>query len=700
MTELNYPMTRTDQTQCRVAGIEFPDPYQWLESNTQEVLQWQAAQNCLADEYVQSWPNYGRLKTSVSNYLAGRTNAVPRCAGERWFRLGSIQNRSGIIISDTPYGAGRLVYSIEREIIDTPASIPWFSPSPDGQLLAVGICKDGSENNTIRLINVETGKSLPQPPAQTLMDGWMGGARWLPDNSGFYFQALVGEPEKFQQQILFHSIADGSQTQVQLPQQDPEGHDYILMMVSPDGRFHLAYQGLLEVRPIALRDTDQAGSQWQTFVSEQCSVTGHVIGNQLIAITNVNAPRGRVVAISLETETRGDPNTWIDLIPESSSVIRSITPVGDLLYISEFVDTYSRVRIFDIRGQLVGEVPLPGKGGIADEVFFSIQNLASSEPQSEYIFGFSSLSESWGVYRHRLASDQLDVLQTPQVIIDNAVVDDHWAISEDGTAIPYHSLRLANTDVSTPQPTLIYAYGGYNSARPPEYPGAMAAFVAAGGVYVLGNLRGGSEFGRDWWQGGRMKNKQNGFNDLYAIAEDLIDNHRTTPKLLAVNGRSNGGLMSGVAFIQRPELWNAVVPQVPLLDLVGALHHSYNRYCVEIELADPDDSSEVTDMLAYSPYHLIQNNTHYPAIFLDAGATDPRCPPWHARKFAARLQAIRNKSDAPVLLRVWENSGHGQATGRESLISQYAHWLAFVMRQLGVEPLASPMAVKEQLDAY
>ena len=695
-----YPLTQSENIIDSAAGLEFSDPYRWLESETEEVQQWQIAQNQLADDYVQSWPHYGVLKESVSNYLVARS-AIPIYAGRQWFRFGTLDNKSGVMVADTPYGAGRMIYEVGSENLEVPPTLPWISPSPDGRLLAVGVCTDGSENNTIRLIDVETGERLPKAPLQTLMDGWTNGTRWLPDNSGFYFQALAGDPVKFQQQVLFHSITDGKQTVVELPQQDPKGHEYILIMASPNGRFHLAYQGLLEVHLIAVLDTDEPEPIWRAFTTEtEGSIAGHVIGNSLIAVTNIEAPRGRIVSIPLDSDQSSDTQCWKELVAESEAVIRSVTPVNNLFYVSEFVETYSRVRIFDQQGVLVGEVPLPGKGGIANEVFFPIQNLALSVPQSEYIFGFSSLSESWGVYRHRLASDQLDVLQTPQVIIDNAVVDDHWAISEDGTAIPYHSLRLANTDVSTPQPTLIYAYGGYNSARPPEYPGAMAAFVAAGGVYVLGNLRGGSEFGRDWWQGGRMKNKQNGFNDLYAIAEDLIDNHRTTPKLLAVNGRSNGGLMSGVAFIQRPELWNAVVPQVPLLDLVGALHHSYNRYCVEIELADPDDSSEVTDMLAYSPYHLIQNNTHYPAIFLDAGATDPRCPPWHARKFAARLQAIRNKSDAPVLLRVWENSGHGQATGRESLISQYAHWLAFVMRQLGVEPLASPMAVKEQLDAY
>ena len=679
-TSINYPFTRTEDCVDFLAGLEFPDPYRWLESESAEVQQWQVAQNCLADTYVQAWPYYKKLKESVSKYLTNRISILPRHRGGQWFRQGTMEDKSGIIAADTPYGPGRLVYDIDSEHLETLPSISWFSPSPDGRLVALGICTDGSENNTIRLIQVATGECLANPPLQTLMDGWAGGARWLPDNSGFYFQALMGEPEKFQQQVLFHSIADGKQTRVELPQQDPESHEYILIMVSPDDRFHIAYQGLLEPHPIALLDSQQPTSEWQMFITEDCLLTGHVIGNQLVAVTNIQAPRGLVVSIPLEAATRSNPSSWTELIPESDAVIRSITPVGKLFYLSELVDTYSRVRIFDQNGGIVGVVPLPGKGSI-DESLFPIMKLASTEHLEHFLFSFSTLSQSWGVYSHHSSGESLEILQVPKVTIDNAIIEDHWAISKDGTRIPYHSLRLVTTDNTKPQPTLIHAYGGYNSARPPTYPSAMAAFVAAGGIFILGNLRGGSEFGREWWQGGRRQHKQNSYQDLYAIAEDLIANNRTSTEQLAVNGGSNGGLMAGVAMTQRPKLWKAVVPQVPLLDLIGALRHPYGRYCVEIECADPENLEEVKNMVNYSAYHLIEHDAKYPAIFLNAGATDPRCPPWHARKFAARLQAA-NKSGKPVLLHVWENSGHGQATGRESLVLQYTEWLAFVMDQL------------------
>ena len=681
-----YPETRTEDSVDAVAGLAFENTYRWLESTTEEVQQWQAAQNRLADKYVRSWPYYEMAKTSVSNYLIGRISMLPICVGGQWFRLDTMDDKHVVIVADTPYGLGPVIYSVGQENRGDPTSIIWLSPSPDGCILALGVCIDGSENNTIRLINVGTGRCIPNPPPHLLMDGWTGGARWLSDSSGFYFQALIGNPADFRQQVLFHSIVDKTQTLINLPQQDPDGHQYILMMMSTDGQYHIAYQGLSVAHPIAILDTHHAAPEWKAFnVERDCLLIGHIIGDCLIAVTDVDAPRGRVVSIPLQSSTCDNPQSWVELISESDAVIRSITPVGAHLYVTELIDTYSRVRIFDQQGGLMGEVTLPGKGGIADEVLFPITKLALCGFSGTFIFSFSTMTQSWGVYSHCLSQDRLEELRAPKITIENAIVEDRWAVSEDGTQIPYHSLRLTTTDNTIPQPTLIYAYGGYSSARPPEYPNAIMAFVEAGGIYILGNIRGGSEFGREWWEKGRMNNKQNSYKDLYAIAEDLITKNLTTSDLLAVNGASNGGLMSGVAVTQRPDLWRAAILQVPVLDLVGTFKHSYGRFCTQIEYADPENPDEILNMVEYSALHLIRDGIKYPAVLLSAGATDPRCPPWHARKFAARLQSA-NSGDYPVLLHVWEDSGHGQATSREILVAQYTEWITFLMRQLGMTP--------------
>ena len=684
MPQFEYLQSRAGDIVGPSSVKSVPDPYKWLEYDTQETQQWQATQAKLADNYVRKWPYYDALKKSVDYFSVGHGD-LPRFVNGQWFRTGvdKITNRSGIIISESPYGDGRLLFALNDQNPESQEVLIWVSPSPDGCLLAVGVCVDGSENNTIRLIKVSTGELLPNAPRQLLMDGLSGGVNWLPDSSGFYFQALTGDAKDYKRQILFHHIADGEQTPVDIPLPDDRSSEYILITVSDDGRYHLAHRGFPALQPVAILDTEQANSNWQPFITDvEGSVVAHIIEDQLIAFTDVNAPRGRVVAIPLSTGTPNDPSSWLEVVPESEAVIRTVRPVGQYLYITEIIDTYSQVRIVDITGKSLGYIPLPGKGAVIEPHSHMATLIPKGHPD-EYLFVFSTFTESWGVYRHCLSENSLKILRAPEIKIENAIVEDHWATSSDGTRIPYHTVRLVSTEITTPQPTLMYAYGGYNVPLLPTFPGPMAAFIAAGGIYVHAHLRGGGEFGTTWWQGGRMENKQNCYQDVYAIAEDLINAERTTPELLAINGRSNGGLMAGVVLTQRPELWKVVVPQVPLLDLMGGLQHPYGRDAIGIEFANLNNAEDIKRMMAFSPYHLITDGNRYPAVFLEAGATDPRCTPWHVRKFGAHLQAA-NVADTPVLVRIWENSGHGQATPKEILNLQYTAWLAFVMQQLGM----------------
>jgi len=440
---------------------------------------------------------------------------------------------------------------------------------------------------------------------------------------------------------------------------------------------------MLNPIPVAVLDLAARKPQWRPFVTDaQGTVAGRVIGDRYVAVTDIGAPRGRVVGIPLDSSTPNDSASWEEIVPESEAVIRSVWPVRDHLYVTEFVDTYARVRMFTVDGRLAGEVPLPGLGAIA-ELPFPLMNASAPTDESCFLFGFSSLIASWGTYLHRPGANEIVTLVAPEVTLDEAVVEDHWAVSSDGTRIPYHVVRLTRATAELPRPTLMYAYGGFNAPWVPQFPGAMAAFVAAGGLFVHCHLRGGGEFGLDWWSGGRLKNKQNCYRDLYAIAEDLIARGATRSDVLAVTGGSNGGLMAGVAAVQRPDLWCAVVPRVPLMDLIGACRDPYGRNAVSIDFGNPDDADEVRRLAGFSPYQMIEDGKAYPAVYIDAGDTDPRCPPWHARKFAARLQAAQAE-DAPILVRIWSNVGHGWATAKDVEIEEHTEWLAFVMQQVGL----------------
>jgi prolyl oligopeptidase len=673
---VRYPETRVEDRYDELAGVRTPDPYRWLEDGaSEEVRLWQKQQNELASGYARAYPGFDRLRELVATHSTARFGAVPRHAGGRWFRslVQEGGSQASAVVSDEPYGPTRVLFDPALEP-GSPPYLSWFSPSPDGTLLALGLCTDGSEQNTIRLVDVATGHVRPAP-AERLLDGWSGGVAWLPDSSGFYATVIDGAAIDLAQRVLHFEVASGTSTDIDVPWVDER--DYRMIQPSWDGARLLAYEGMTSPRPVAVADLEDAATpSWRPFVtSKDAVVAGHLIGDTYYAITDLDAPRGRLVAISLDEP---EPADWVTLRPESEAVMRTLTPVGDAIYLMEFVDTYSRVRVVDHQGVVKQEVHLPGKGTVAEQPF-PYQNLVPRGDRDSFVFAFSTLTASWGVYQHRPGSDAVLELDAPAVRID-AVVDDLWATSADGTKVPYHVVRPAGT---TSGPALLYAYGGFNAPWVPQFPGPMAAFVAARGLFVHAHLRGGGELGRDWWEGGRLKNKQNCYADLYAVAEDLVARGLTTTGRLAVTGGSNGGLMSGVAVTQRPDLWRAVVPRVPLLDIVGACRENYGRFAVNIEFGDVEDPDEVRRMLGFSPYHLVTERA-YPAVFIDAGDTDPRCSPWHARKLGALMQA-KQRGDAPVLVRIWENVGHGWATDKDVAIEQSTEWLAFVCRELDLE---------------
>lgn len=681
---VTYPDTRIDDVKDTLAGVSFSDPYRWLEQESEEVRRWQRAQAVVASAHVREWPHFDRLRRLVARFSTEHYGVLPQYTAGRWFRTRVAEGASQAqaLVADEPMGDGRVLFDPMTENLERPPFLSWIAPSPDGLTLALGVCPDGSEHNTTRLIDVGTGRMLADPPPQTLMDS-TSRVQWLPDSSGFFFSAITGAAIDFEQNVYLHRRFPAPTT-IPVDIAWTEAKDCRWVVVSRDGKYAVAFERFASPIPVAFAALGAGPLRWRPFITSIVgTVAGHVVGERYIAVTDVGAPRGRVVAIGLDADDPNDPQGWQELVGESDATLRTVAPVGEALYLTEFVDTYARVRIVDLDGKALSEVPLPGRGAVGIErSHLMLSTLLKGHPE-KFLFTFSSLTVSPGIYSHTPGHEGIETLQAPQVRLESTLVEDRWAVSADGTRIPYHLVRRADVNAAQPQPTLIYAYGGYNIPLEPQFPGPMAAFIAVGGVFVHAHLRGGGEFGLEWRQGGRMRNKQNCYADLYAVAEDLIAANRCTPHSLAVTGESNGGLMAGLAVIQRPDLWKVVVPRVPMLDLIGACRDPFGRMCVMMELANVEDPKEVRRLVTFSPYHLVGEGVSYPAVFLDAGDTDRRSPPWHARKFAARLQRATTGS-APILLHVWENVGHGWATDKNIAVNQNTEWLAFTLRHLGL----------------
>ncbi|SEK70042.1 prolyl oligopeptidase family serine peptidase [Nonomuraea pusilla] len=672
---MTYPPTRTVEVFEDVAGVRVPDPYRWLEEETPEVRRWQRRQAELAASVIHDGQDRETVRALIEAYDSGSRPALPRYAAGRWFRAAG----SLVVVADEPYGPGRPVIDLagfgsERN----PAFLSWLAPAPDGRVLALGVCTDGSEHNTIRLVEVASGRVLDGAPEQVLHSAWAGGVSWLPDSSGFYFFALTGSPQEFRQEVFLHRHG---RTTVEPVPVGEGSREYTLVQMSPGSRWAVASHRVGSPIPVAVRDLSEPGAAWRPFVTAcRGTIAGHVVGDHYVAVTDVGAPRGRVVAIPLDAADPDDPAGWTELVPEGDTVLRSLTPVGEHLYLSEFDQTFARVRIIDRSGAITGEVPLPGRGALAAP-FFALTALAVGTPADDFVFAFSTLTSSWGVYRHRPGDTGIETLSAPAVTLD-AELEAGQAVAPDGVAVPYHVVRPSGSDPTRPAPTLISAYGAANVPLLPQYQPDLAAFVAAGGVLVQAYLRGGGEFGRDWYLAAHREKRHVRDGDLVAVAEHLIAEGVTTADRLALTGGSDGGLMCGVAVTTRPDLWRAVLPREPLLDLIGGTRDPYLDFVIRKAWADPDDPAEVRRLLRLSPYQLVSPGV-FPAVYIQAGATDPRCRPWHARKFAARMQAAQ-QGDAPILLHVFDNAGHGAATAHDVAVAQDTEWLAFLVKTLGL----------------
>ncbi len=458
-----------------------------------------------------------------------------------------------------------------------------------------------------------------------------------------------------------------------------------------DQRFLMVMGGLVQQRPYYLLDTNDPDGPFVPFLKDvPGKFKGDIIGDEYVCVTDDGATRGRVIAIPMRTP--GDRSSWRELVPQSDAVMIDVVVVGERLVLCEVVDATSRLRVMRPDGTIEGDIPLPGRGlvstapGTALQLFAAMDGVARGEP-GEIVFGYTSFGESPSLHRCDVASRRTEGLAVPDARIEGLVTTRTWATSQDGTRVPADVIRQRTLDVSQPRPTLVHAYGGFNMALMPAYVGHVKPFLDAGGIYVVAHLRGGGEYGSDWWMQGRLDAKQNVFDDLFAVCERLIADGVTRADQLAFQGSSNGGLVAGAAITQRPDLFRAVVAQVPLLDLLRA-----GTFAGVTEFGDPQNPAHARTRAAYSPYHNVREAA-YPAVLLEAGENDPRCPPWHARKMAARLQAA-NLSDHSVLLRVWADSGHVGGADRRTQLDQSTDWLAFVMQQLGMELGPTPPATR------
>jgi prolyl oligopeptidase len=396
-------------------------------------------------------------------------------------------------------------------------------------------------------------------------------------------------------------------------------------------------------------------------------------GSVLFFRTDLDAPRGRVIAIDLQHPER---SAWRTVVPQGSDAMESTLMSGGRIVVEFLHDAASRLSVYETSGAHLRDIELPGLG--------SIGALSGQQDDPELFYTFASFLTPTTVYRHDVRAGTGGVHWAPQTRFDPSryVTRQVFYPSRDGTRVPMFITHRRDIALDGNNPTLLYGYGGFNSAETPRFSASNAVWLEMGGVYAVANIRGGSEYGEDWHQGGMLRNKQNVFDDFIAAGEYLVREHITSPAKLAVAGGSNGGLLVGAVVNQRPDLFGAALPAVGVMDMLR-FHKFTIGWAWTSDYGSPDDPAMFPVLRAYSPYHNVRPGTRYPAVLVTTGDHDDRVVPGHSFKYTAAMQAAQ-AGPAPVLIRVETRAGHGAGKPTQMQIEEVADRWAFLVRTLGM----------------
>jgi prolyl oligopeptidase len=691
MTSPAYPEARRSDDEDVLHGTPVPDPYRWLEDDTApQTVAWSEAQDALLAAHTADLPGRERLRARVAELLGAGMVGTPVWRGQRQFFLRrTAEQEHAVLHTVDPDGTERVL--IDPIAVDPSGmtTLDAWQPSKEGALLAYQLSAGGTEESVLHVLDVATGQHVDGPIDRARYSP----VAWLPGGDAFYYvrrvdPATVPEDEaQYHRRVWLHRLGTSADDDTLVFGEGQDKTNYYGVTVSMDGRWLVvgASAGTAPRNDLWLADlTEGSPSSPDLRVVQEgvdASTSLHVgRDGRVYVFTDRDAPRGRIAVTD-----PGDPayDTWVPLVPEDDEAVLEGYAIldGPELSAGVLLCSWTRHAMGEISvhslatGERTGTVPLPGLG--------SVTGLCERpEGGHEAWFGYTDHVTPSSVFRYDASTGETSLWATAPGSVEVPEVHARQVeyASADGTAV--RMLVIAPTkEPDEPRPTVLYGYGGFGVPLTPGYSAGLLAWVEAGGVYAVANLRGGSEEGEQWHRSGMREHKQNVFDDFAAAAERLVADGWTSSARLAISGGSNGGLLVGAAMTQRPELFAAVVCSAPLLDMVR-----YEKYGLGATWSDEYGSAEVPEELAwllgYSPYHHVREGADYPATLFTVFDGDTRVDPMHARKMCAALQHATS-GDRPILLRREGDVGHG-ARALSRTVALTVDTLTFAARWTGL----------------
>jgi prolyl oligopeptidase len=683
-SKYQYPKTKKGEQKDVYHGTEVADPYRWLETDAREskdVKDWVEAQNKVTFGYLESLPYRTAIKDRLAKVYNYERQTLPFKAGGRYYfqKNNGLQNQSVLYVQDSLAHEARILVDPNTWSKDGTVALAGYSFSDDGRYMAHGVAEAGSDWVTWKVLDIESGKTL----SDELKWVKFSGTSWTNDSEGFFYSRYP-EPEagaKFQslnknQKLYYHRIGDPQSADV-LVYERPDQPDWSIGgYVTEDGRYLTVYLsvGTDPRNQLLYKDLRNPYAAPVTLVGDfgnEYSLAGNK-GPVFYVKTDLDAPRGRLIAIDTRNPARAN---WKEIVPQRDNPLTDVDYVGGLFVTEYLKDARSEVKIVTPQGKHVRDVELTTIG--------SAGGFGGRSDDSEVFYSFSSFTVPPSIYRYDVATGDKKLVfraNVPDFNPDDYEVRQVFYKSKDGTRVPMFVAHKKGLELDGSNPTLLYGYGGFSSSITPGFSTSRLVWMQMGGVLAMPNLRGGAEYGEEWHKAGTKLKKQNVFDDFIAAAEWLVSNKYTSPKKLAIQGASNGGLLVGAVMSQRPDLFGAALPAVGVMDMLRFHKFTAGRFWTD-DYGSADNADEFKALYAYSPYHNLRKGVDYPATLVTTADTDDRVVPGHSFKFAAALQEAHTGSD-PVLIRIETRAGHGAGKPVMKTIEEIADMWAFLVDNL------------------
>ncbi len=678
---LKYPDTRKGDVVDTIFGVPVADPYRWLEDDmSEETEEWVKARNNITFGYLDKIPYRDQIRERLMEIWNYEKFSIPFREGDYIYfaKNDGLQNQY-VYYRQKEGGDPELFLDPNIFSADGTTSLAEMGFSKDGSRLAYSISEGGSDWRKIIVMDTDTKQII----GDTIKDVKFSGISWK-GNEGFYYSSY-DKPQGSElsaktdhHKLYFHKMGT-SQKEDKVVFGSDIKRRYVDGVVTEDDRFLIVTAAESTTgNELYIMDLTKSSNSFITiagnFDNEHYVINNE--GSRLFISTNLNAPNRKIVTVNADNP--GIEN-WTDLIPETENVLNPATASG-YLFANYLRDAVSYIKQFDLNGQLIREIELPGPG--------TAGGFSGKNSDKDVYYSFTNYTTPTVMYKMDPVTGEAEIYKKPEVRFnsDSYISEQVFYESADGTKIPMIITYSKDTQRNGKNPTILYGYGGFSISETPEFSVTTALWLEMGGIYAVPNIRGGGEYGEKWHLAGTKMNKQNVFDDFISAAQYLTDNNYTSTPYLAVRGGSNGGLLVGAVMTQRPDMFAVALPAVGVLDMLR--YHKFTAgagWAYDYGTAD-DNPEMFRYLLGYSPLHNIKEGVNYPATLITTSDHDDRVVPAHSFKFAATLQE-KHSGNNPVIIRIETNAGHGAGTPVSKSIEQYADIFSFTLWNMGIKKL-------------